>query len=214
MIGTALLAVAVVAELGQRTGPPLVVTAAHVVEHQRALGQVPPGKLSLRWTVAASTASPRRRTIRPRRHRPRATSSASVVVCQSRVVASFEQGKRIRCTIMANTKSRSRQGLEAISVSRPSLRIIRSTASTCPWGKERSVRKASLVETKVSPLRLRRIRVDDCFGQMREVAQGLVEDLLALAIASPQQVGLVDLAVVAADDLWLHEQNHFWMPCV
>ena len=47
MIGQPGLAVAVVAEAGQRAGLPLVVAAGDVVEHQRPVAQVPPGQLLL-----------------------------------------------------------------------------------------------------------------------------------------------------------------------
>src|SRR6516162_8999239 len=51
-------------------------------------------------------------------------SSASVVVCHRRVVASFEQGAINRCTIMATTRSRSRQCWAEIRRSNSSLAII------------------------------------------------------------------------------------------
>ena len=82
-------------------------------------------------------------------------SSAKVVLCQCRVWASLELGKSRGSAIMAITRSRRREGLEAMSSSTPSLRIIVSTASTWPWGHERVMRKVSAAGTNVSPLRER-----------------------------------------------------------
>ena len=59
---------------------------------------------------------------------------------------------------MARTRSRCREGREAMRSSRPRRRIIVRIASTCPWGSERRVRNASEAGTKVSPLRERLIR--------------------------------------------------------
>jgi len=45
---------------------------------------------------------------------------------------------------------------------------------------------------------------DDRIGKVREVGEGFIVDLRALPIATPQQVGLVDLAVVvssSSDDM-------------
>ena len=44
------------------------------------------------------------------------------------------------------------------------------------------------------------VDVDGDLRQMGEVAEGFVEDLAVSAKGPPQQVGLVDLAVVAAND--------------
>ncbi len=64
--------------------------------------------------------------------------------------------KSSRCTIIATTRSRSRDRCDARSVSNPSLRSIPNTASTCPCGSDRVMRNASSAERKVSPRRLRR----------------------------------------------------------
>ena len=52
-------------------------------------------------------------------------------------------------------------------------------------------------ETNVSPLRLRRT-VDGGRGQVGEIAEGFVEDLVALAVGAAEEVGVVDAAFVPA----------------
>jgi len=61
-----------------------------------------------------------------------AKSSASVVVCHQRVVASLACGATMREATMASTRSRSRHGLEAISEAKPKRCIVVATASTWP----------------------------------------------------------------------------------
>src|SRR6516162_3467332 len=95
------------------------------------------------------------------------SSSAKVVLCHCRVVASLEQGSSKRCTIMASTKSRSRQGWEEIMASRPSLRTASKTASTWPWGKVFWVESRSWGETRVSS-RSRRRKVSIFSGGQEE----------------------------------------------
>ena len=56
------------------------------------------------------------------------SSCANVVVCHTRVVASFEHGSNSRCAIIASTRARSRQGRAASSASMPTVRITPSTA--------------------------------------------------------------------------------------
>ena len=87
---------------------------------------------------------------------PRTSSSASVVVCHSRVVASFEAGCSTRSTIIATIRSRSGERFGAMSRSSPRRRAMASSASTWPWGAERSMTKASSGRTKRWPLCARR----------------------------------------------------------
>src|SRR6266478_371409 len=84
------------------------------------------------------------------------SSSAKVVLCHCRVVANLEQGASKRSTIMASTKSRSRQCLAEIMESRPSLRMARRRASTWPWGKVFCVASRSWGETRGSSRSKRR----------------------------------------------------------
>ena len=50
------------------------------------------------------------------------------------------------------------------------------------------------------PLQAAANEVDGRLGQSREVAQGFVEDLVALAVGPAEEVGLVHLALVLAND--------------
>src|SRR5215469_10931383 len=98
---------------------------------------------------------------------PTLSSSAKVVLCHCRVVASLEQGSSRRCTIMASTKSRSRQGREESKVSRPSWRTASRRASTWPWGKVFWVASRAWGETRVSS-RSRRRKVSIFSGGQEE----------------------------------------------
>ncbi len=84
-------------------------------------------------------------------------SSASVVVCHQRVVASFVWGATMREATMASASSRSRQGLEAINEASPRRCIAIATACTWPCGRERVISKACDRGTKVSPCSERRM---------------------------------------------------------
>ena len=55
----ALLAVAVVAELGERAAAAFHVARCHVVEHQRAAGEMAPGAVSIAaWRTASQSRAP------------------------------------------------------------------------------------------------------------------------------------------------------------
>ena len=97
-------------------------------------------------------------------------SCAKVVVCQTRAVANFEHGCKIRCAIMASARSRSRHGREASNVSTPSLRIVPRTASTWPCGVERSVEKNSSFGTSSTPLNASRKTLTASGGHAERLA--------------------------------------------
>jgi len=64
------------------------------------------------------------------------SSSASVVVCHQRVVASLVCGASTRATIIAHTRSRSRQGDAASNAPTPKRCMATSTACTWPCARE------------------------------------------------------------------------------
>ena len=111
-------------------------------------------------------------------------SVASAVVCHQREVASLACGATMRAATMASTSSRSRQGLEASNEARPRRCIAKATACTAHAG-------ASVRSRRPAPMPQR--SRDQRIGQMREIAQGLVLDAAAFAVAVPQQVGAVHL---------------------
>ena len=114
------------------------------------------GRAGARCAPGARAASPSPRTRTSSSASPRSSASASVVVCHSRVVASFEAGWSSRSTTMASTRSRSGERFGAMSRSRPRRRVMASRASTWPWGRERSMVKASSGGTRRWPLSTRR----------------------------------------------------------
>ena len=127
-----------------RTGAPFVVAPAHVGEHRRTFVQMALGEPAL---DAAPGARGSQSIASYRGVLAGITEvelfGASVVVCHSRVVASFEAGWSSRSTTMASTRSRSGERFGAMSRSRPRRRVMASRASTWPWGRERSMVKAS-----------------------------------------------------------------------
>ena len=83
--------------------------------------------------------------------------SPSVLCPQLREVASLLCGSSTRATIMANTKSRSREGLRSNSVARRKRRIAAVMAFTAPWGRERMISKGPSAGASASPLSTARI---------------------------------------------------------
>ena len=81
---------------------------------------------------------------------PMPKSSARVVVCHQRVVASLEAGRTARATTSARARSRSAQA-GPIRRARPTLSAIAQSAATWPCGKLRSTCTASPAPTRVSP---------------------------------------------------------------
>ena len=118
------------------------------------------------------------------------SSAASVVLCQSRVVASFEQGKRIRWTSIATTRSRWRDGFVA------STTLQAEFADHLEHGLDVAVREgAEGAEGFVGgderfALEAAADQFDGGRGQVREIAEGFVEDFVALAVGASEEVGL------------------------
>jgi energy-coupling factor transporter ATP-binding protein EcfA2 len=75
---------------------------------------------------------------------------------RARAVASLESGESTRATISATARSRSGLRREASKRSTPSFLIVPRTAATWPWGRLRSIVKASSGATRVSPRSTRR----------------------------------------------------------
>ncbi len=73
-----------------------------------------------------------------------------------------------------------------------------ATACTWPCGRERAISKACASGTKVFALQRAANDLDQRIGQVRQVAQGLVLDRAAFAVAAAQQVGAIDLVLVGA----------------
>ena len=148
------LAVAVVAEAGQRAGLPLVVAAGDVVEHQRPLAEVPSGEFLL----------DRRLSFQQPIHGVVEVILGGVgdvqLLGQGGVVpvsgvGQFGAGKEQAFGDHGDHQVASSRGLGRDELVQPSLRIMVRTASTWPCGSERVMRKASAAGTKVSPLRER-----------------------------------------------------------
>ena len=70
----------------------------------------------------------------------------------------------MRATIIASTWLRLSDGLGSISLSRPSLLSVPSTAATWPWGRDLTMSKASSRPTSGSSLRRRRKVSTLCLG--------------------------------------------------
>ncbi len=58
----------------------------------------------------------------------------------------------MRPATMAATRSRSREGREAMMFMRPRVRMVPSTQATCPWGRLRTISRLELAGRKTSPL--------------------------------------------------------------
>ena len=124
------------------------------------------------------------------------SSSAKVVSCQCRVLASLELGKSRRSAIMAMTRSRCRRGLGGDEVVEPELadhrqngldmavRAGASDAEGLGGGDEGLALEGSFDD------------LDDVFGEMGEVAEGLMSDGLSLADGASEQMGDVGLPLV------------------
>ena len=82
-------------------------------------------------------------------------NSSSVVLCHSLLLPSLEQPCSRRSAIIATTRSRCRDRLEAMIVSSPILRMVPRIALTWPWGMDRSMANAWSQETSFSPRRVR-----------------------------------------------------------
>src|SRR5512135_2025212 len=124
------------------------------------------------------------------------SSSASVVSCQWRVLASLELGNRRRSAIMAMTRSRRREGSEAIRSSSPSLRIIVRTALDMAV-RERACDAEGLGRgDKGLALEGAFDDLDEVIGQVGEVAEGFMGDGRTLADGPSEQMGDVGLALV------------------
>src|SRR6266566_7010244 len=126
-------------------------------------------------------------------------------MCHARVVASFEQGLISRCTIMATTKSRSRQRCAEIRRSSSSLPIISSTAWT--WAVRESLlcgeqflrRDQALVAQDATEV------FDFFFGPIGEIGQGALAGFLSLAPGLAEEHGRRGVAV--GDDVDVHGCN-------
>ena len=85
-----------------------------------------------------------------------ASESRAVASVSPRAVASFEPGSRMRAVTIASTRLRCGEGTGSMSRSRRSVRSVPSTAATWPWGRERTMSKASSRPTSGSSLSSRR----------------------------------------------------------
>ncbi len=90
-------------------------------------------QIEFTWQLASASVTPR--------HSPRV--SVTVAWERPRQVASFERGSMMRAAIMARHSCRLGDGLAAIILSRPRLRMVPSTAATWPWGTVRTMSKFS-----------------------------------------------------------------------
>jgi hypothetical protein len=84
-------------------------------------------------------------------------SSASVVVCHQRVVASLVCGATMREAIIASTKSRSRQGLAPSSEANPRRCMASATAWTWPCERDAVISKDCATGCNASPRNVARI---------------------------------------------------------
>ena len=98
----------------------------------------------------------------------RARASRSV---NPRAVASFEPGSRMRAATIASTRSRCGDCAGSMSRSRRSVRSVPSTAATWPWGRERTMSKASSRPTSGSSLSSRRRESIFPLGHLERLAR-------------------------------------------
>ena len=97
---------------------------------------------------------------------------------------------------MAITRSRVREGLDAMSSSTPSLRIIVSTASTWPCGNERCDTEGLGRRDEGLALEGAFDDLDEVIGKMGKVAESLMGDGLSLANGPSEQMSDVGLTLV------------------
>ncbi len=192
-----LLAVAVVAQLGQRAGGALEVAGRQVVQHQAALAQVARGELLLDRVLA------REQPVHRRVQVVLVRVGHAEVRCQRGGVPPARGGQlRVRrddarghhrqhqLALARGLAAQQRREVQALHRQRHGVHMaVRGRADDLERLAQRH--EGLALQRAANDL-------DQRLGQMRQVAQRLVLDLAVLAVAAPQQVRAVDLALVGA----------------
>ena len=184
--------VAGVPDRPQRAGAALERRRGHVIEHQRAVGQMPCGQGVFDGVFAGQHPVHRRIqvvliTAGHPEHLPQRAGGG----LGAQPARGGQLGARARSPGPSAWRSPDPAAATAPGRSArrsPVARAVPSTAATCPCGRLRVISNASDSSTRRrQPFERPRQRLDLVLGPVRQVGQGAVLHLAALAVAFPQQ---------------------------